>query len=230
MRPTPPFRKLNLRAKETDGPALRKGGTTVVKAKSDGKPGQGAAGPEPAVDRWVEAVRRGEREQLALIVRHYEPLVRSLARRMNLPPEDACQEGRLAVVEAALRFDPAVGCYFGAYVKRRVWAALRTYQRREWRWRRQSHVPCGGLEEEEGEWWERWPDGRPVPWDEAVWLEQLAGLLSPRERLVLRRHMLEGLTLQELAEAEGVSAETAKTWKRRALQKLRRHGGRFFGA
>jgi len=39
---------------------------------------------------------------------------------------------------------------------------------------------------------------------------------------------VEGQTLRELATAAGVSTETAKTWKRRALQKLRRQEGQLF--
>lgn len=177
---------------------------------------------EQPMDRWVKAVQRGEREKLADIVRHYEPLVRSLVRRMNLSWEDGCQEGRLAVMEAVERFDPTVGCYFGVYVKRRVWAALRTLQRREWRWRTEGRFPADGWDEEEGQWWERWPDERPHPWDDAIWLEQLAAFLSPREQLILRKHVMEGRTLQELAAAEGVCVDTVKTWKRRLAQKLRR--------
>src|SRR5690606_6015942 len=73
------------------------------------------------VDERVLAAQQGNKEALADIVRLYEPLVRSIVRRMNLSWEDACQEGRLAVVEAVYRFDPTVGCYFGTYVKKRVW-------------------------------------------------------------------------------------------------------------
>jgi RNA polymerase sigma factor (sigma-70 family) len=184
--------------------------------------GQGAAIAGKTVDDWVMAVQHGAQEKLTDVVRHYEPLVRSLARRMNISWEDACQEGRLAVIEAVYRFDPAKGCYFGAYVKRRVWAALRTLQRREWRWQAESY-PSMAREEDEGEWWERLPAGMSECWDDAVWMEQLATLLSAREYLVIARHVIEGQTLGELATAEGVSVETVKTWKRRALQKLRRY-------
>ena len=174
------------------------------------------------IEQWVLAVQQGERDKLEAILQHYEPLVCSLARRMSLSWEDACQEGRLAVIEAVYRYDPAVGCYFGVYLKRRVWAALRTLQRREWRWRAEYH-PSSRHEEEEVEWWERWPDEGRFSWDDAVWLMQLTRNLSPRETLVLTKHVIEGRTLQELAKAEGVSADTVKTWKRRLVKKLRDH-------
>nr|MBO2480051.1 hypothetical protein [Bacillota bacterium] len=181
------------------------------------------------VDERVLAAQQGNKEALADIVRLYEPLVRSIVRRMNLSWEDACQEGRLAVVEAVYRFDPAVGCYFGTYVKKRVWGALRTWQRREWRWQAERFfAPTDEEEEEKEDWWERWPDADASGWDDTVWLAQLATMLSPRERLVLEKHIVEGQTLRELATAAGVSTETAKTWKRRALQKLRRQEGQLF--
>lgn len=180
------------------------------------------------IEEWVLAVQRGESQWLPEIVSHYEPLVRSLARRMGRSWEDACQEGRLAVVEAVYRFDATRGCYFGAFVKKRVWARLRTLQRREWRWGREAPARTREDEEAEENWWEEQPDPRADVLDERLFWHVLSETLSTRELLVIEQHLVAGHTLRELAAREGVSVETVKTWKRRALQKLRAGAAGFF--
>ncbi len=180
------------------------------------------------IDAWVLAVQRGETHWLPEIVAHYEPLVRSLARRMNCSWEDACQEGRLAVVEAVYRFDATRGCYFGFFVKKRVWAALRTLQRREWRWLGEVLKRAPANEDEERDRWEEQPDPRAQVLDERLFWQLLSEVLSEREQLVIKKHLVAGHTLRELAAEEGVSVETVKTWKRRALHKLRAAADRLF--
>lgn len=167
------------------------------------------------MEEWLGLAKQGDRQALEDIVQRYEPLVRSEVKRFALNDwEEACQQARLAIVEAVFLYDPSYGCYFGTFLKRRVWAALRTWQRKEWRWRRE--LPLSHEDWEEGGLHEP----ASTVFADTDWRQWLAGL-SEREQQVIIRSVVEGYSLKELAAMYHVSLETVKTWKKRALKKLR---------
>ena len=85
----------------------------------------------------------------------------------------------------------------------------------------------------EGEWQDLLPDQRPSPEDVVIgmrdgrmrskWLAEALGELSPRERQIIAERRLrdEGVTLEELGRALGVSKERVRQLETRAMNKLR---------
>lgn len=174
---------------------------------------------------WRRA-KRGDGIALERLLSQYRPLIISLARRwQRCGFEDAVQEAHLAVIEAIHIFDPAAGCYFGVFLRQRIRARLRTWGRRQTRWTERntvaSHPHDGDSETVPIEEWADENSSREMTqlqWQE--WLQDL----SPRERLVIQRQLIDGYNLSEIAAQESVSRHTVHTWKKRALQKLRKIG------
>lgn len=169
-------------------------------------------------------VQEGNRQAMECLLTQYRPLMVSLARKWSACPfEDALQEAHVAVIEAAQYFDPTVGCYFGVFLRQRVRAHLRTWGRRQMRWSERHMVASYSREgEDDMAPIEEWGDESATDeLKELQWKEWLEGL-SPREQLVLERQMIAGYTLAEIAAQELVSHHTVNTWKKRAMQKLRK--------
>src|SRR5262245_53484800 len=77
--------------------------------------------------RWKT---RGDDRALHALVLAYEPLVTSMAnnlRRSGLSVEDAKQEARCGLLEAARGFDPSKGFRFGTYARWWMLSAVSTY-------------------------------------------------------------------------------------------------------
>lgn len=95
-------------------------------------------------------------------------------------------------------------------------------------YRRSHHVALVSFEEEDGGTITEIPDGRAAPADEALdarrqgarLLELIAGLPeAQREAFLLQQEG--GMSVEEIAEATGVTRETAKSRLRYAMSKLR---------
>jgi len=161
---------------------------------------------------WVE---RG----LALV----RPIADSLRRRLpaSIETEDLVGAGRLALVKLARSYDPGRGVPFEIWAKFRIRAAMiDSIKRRPFREAKHARLdftPAGNF---------------PSPEDSAILSsdQQIArralGLLSEKERAVLRLVFLDGLTLGTAAERLDLSEAEAAAAKRRALERLRRFGQR----
>lgn len=166
--------------------------------------------------------KSGDREAMQELLEQYRPLMVHQAKRWPVYGfEDALQEAHVAVLEAVHVFDPDVGCYFGTFLKQRIRAHLRTWGRRQVRWSERNAVASGQCSGEDSLPVEEWADAHThsdqlhIEWEE--WLNGL----SPRERLVIVKQIIEGYSLQEIADQESVSRHTVHTWKKRAIKKLR---------
>lgn len=158
------------------------------------------------------------------VYEQYQPLIYGTLKKYAIyqHQEELLQEARLALWEAYAQFDPKRGpfaAYASKYVRGRVLRQL-TIQNR--------HKHCYAFsqlvnEDEAGEW--EWPDEEAeaayLSCELAELLEEAAKRLSRRESLILKEHLIGDRPLQELAQREQVSIETVKTWKKRALKKLR---------
>lgn len=154
----------------------------------------------------------------------FQPLFLNMLKKYGREPirEDLLQAGRMGLWEAYCKYDPAKGPFpsFAArYVRGRILQELH----RQWGL---GEVPMSTLvrEEEEREA-PAFPDpqsGERFSQVETLDLaERLGQMLSPRERIILEEHLLLGESLADLARRHGVSVETAKTWKKRAVKKMR---------
>lgn len=172
------------------------------------------------------------REALEVLFQHFRPLVLRTAKQYaNLGLEDAIQEGYLSLLSAFHEYDETIGVPFAGYAAYKVRGDVRTAMRRLWRYDERVSYRSGDVSD-------RGRDGGPPTdlWDEITAESAFAGWddydcadihllidscgLSPRERQAIFS-MLAGETCTLLAAKAGVGTETAKTWRKRALHKLR---------
>lgn len=164
---------------------------------------------------------------VAALCAQADPMLQRIARRYrHLSYEDALQEARLAFVECIHQFDAALGIPFEAYAVIHLRGAVRTAMRRWWVQRdRTRHLEDGADRSDAlDHWMGKTADLAALAEAAQAMAEwpqvfQAAGL-SPRETLAMQA-LMAGVTMPELATACGVSAETAKTWRKRAIEKLR---------
>jgi RNA polymerase sigma factor (sigma-70 family) len=155
-------------------------------------------------------------------------LLKIASRYRHISFADALQEGYLSILTAMTQYDCSLGIPFAAYASRKVHGDVRTAMRRWWRYEDR-------IEKEDTE------EGHINPlWDEvqdryghsvnsttseyalAEWRALFAAAgLSPRERLAMTT-LMNGWKTGEVAKAMCVSAETVKTWRKRAMEKLRK--------
>lgn len=162
------------------------------------------------------------------VYERYQPLLYGTLKRYAIyaHQEDMLQEARLALWEAYSRFKPERGdfsAYAAKYVRGRVLRLLRKVKRHEECYIFSQLSP----QDEEADMEPEWEDHRAeAAYLDCEWKELLTAAcqeLSAREKLVLKEHFLLERPLKELAEREQVSLETVKTWRKRALKKLRHH-------
>ena len=192
----------------------------------------------------------GDDRALHALVLAYEPLVTSMAHDLRwngLSIEDARQEARCGLLEAARRFDPGKGFRFGTYAHWWMLAAVSTYMfanknilsgRRAKRKPKLFPSNIVSLDASIT------PDGESaaeiIPSDQeapdltaehAIDGERLQDRLAhalnslgPRERLVVQRRHLddEAATLQTVAAAMHISPERVRQIEKVALARLRK--------
>lgn len=163
------------------------------------------------------------------ILQQYAPLLYGTLKKygasQRTDQEDLLQEGRLALWDAYTRYEHQKGS-FSAYASKYVRGRVLRYLSKQYKHdNHQAHRLRGekDMGEEALEW--ELPDTtaeREVSSSvEKEWLKELASTLSAREQLIFYRHLLEQETLKDISVTEKVSYETVKTWKKRALKKLR---------
>lgn len=159
--------------------------------------------------------------------------------------EDLVQEGMVAMVEAATRYDPAHGATFASYaavcIRGRVRCAVRdmlgAVRLPRYRWAMgERPAPSCSLEQPtipEGDETtipaNRIADEHPAPDAEAEAAELAAATrarieaLPPRLREVMRARLIEGLTLEEVGELCGITKQAVQQREQKALLRLRLH-------
>ncbi|MFV9510225.1 RNA polymerase sigma factor [Tepidibacillus sp. LV47] len=168
------------------------------------------------VEELVNKAQQGDRESLSILLEKYHPLLVTFANKRYIYNsfEDTLQEARLAFILAVKQYDPSYGVFFGHYMKQKIWQHLSSLLKKEQKWQEASL-----FEGWQGEGHRILVDH--VDLDFTVWKEQLESLLSEREKQFLELHWIQGYTIAEIADRFQVSVNTAKTWKKRAIKKLR---------
>jgi RNA polymerase primary sigma factor len=151
-------------------------------------------------------------EAEARLVSDNSGLVYKFARRFGrfAEEDDAVQEGFIALMRAAKKFDPSRGYRFSTYAVRSIINALAKLnqkprppvldvQERDLADSREARAGDGELEE----------------------LRRAMGELNARDQVVLRGRYFEDQTLEEVGAAVGVTRERVRQLQRRALDELR---------
>jgi len=158
-----------------------------------------------------------------VICEQYKPLIMRTLNRYQVKKdrEDYLQVGRIALWEAYAKYDARRGPFAALavrYVRGRVLKALK--QRAKG-----AAVPFSCCRSAKSDEEIEWPDPEAeqsfhsCEWQELI--DLFRGALSDREQIILTEHLLNGVPLAELALRHRVSVETVKTWKKRALKKMR---------
>lgn len=180
-------------------------------------------------DRFADIVRQAQQQdstQLLVLLNEFENVIGGAAKRFYVPPcerGDLLQEAYIAFLLAVQTYDPARGVPFPAYAKakthERVWQYIRVRGRHHAR--ELADNPLTDGEGETGTLLGLLPDAQAEePFCELEWRSLLTSL-SEREALAVEKIVIDGMSMADLARMEGVSAGTVKTWKQRALLKIR---------
>ncbi|WP_304458399.1 RNA polymerase sigma factor [Alicyclobacillus sendaiensis] len=180
----------------------------------------------------VMRARAGDDVCLHALFEMFRPLLRRAAARYARAAgyDEAYQEACAAFLHAIASHDPSAAP-FPAYAARRVYGDTRTAMRRIWSVQDRTAFQRNSEEGRNDDWDEEFERGDPhrspsvEPFhsvDQHLTLLRLAreAKLSPREGAWLELE-LAGLDTDEIAERLGVSSATIRTWRMRALRKLR---------
>lgn len=189
----------------------------------------------------LKAAQAGDVQAVEGLLVRFAPLVKAVARRYRrIAHADALQEGYVALLACIHAYRPELGVPFAGFVRRQVWGQVRSAMRKEWRCRMRQQSPAGtgthagavaargsathgpapsGVAPGRGQSpaCDTRDDGYAMA-ELRLWMDQ-AGL-TEREQAGVKA-LLAGWTCAELATAWGVGEETAKTWRKRGLRKLR---------
>lgn len=169
------------------------------------------------IDALAARAAAGERAAEETLILAFKPLILKLAAPF-LDFEDAKADGALWLIEAVRAFDPDRGVYFPVYVKRTLSAKFRA----RWRRFRPDDVP---FEEKHGGAADNIADAEQAAERQAQ-IERLAAAipeLSELERAIITCAFEQSMTREAIAKSRGISLNTVKTAKRRAMRKLRKH-------
>lgn len=181
----------------------------------------------------ITALLKNRQDAIDVLVHHFTPLVLRTARQYaHVGFEEAVQEGYVALLAAIAAYDETLGVPFAGYVAIKVRGDVRTAMRRVWRYQERlthpSHRTDGDASDAvaQTEDWDKQLAGQAAlaAWDDYdssdMRMAIAAVKLSARERQAIHS-MLLGETSAELAVKTDVGVETAKTWRKRGLHKLR---------
>ncbi len=181
---------------------------------------------DPLVMQLWQQATCGDRLATQELCTRFTPLILHMAHYYQtdaLALDDVIQVGFEHLLRAIREFDPTQGVYFAYFLKLRVrtgmWSFVRSAKRTASRVQKMS---VNSEEPENGDFFQRIPDEMALAAYEHVEWADLFDLLSPRERIAMEELVLQGLSSTEVAATYGVSADTVKTWRKRALKKLNR--------
>ncbi len=157
------------------------------------------------------------KEPFEKVLNNFDPLIKSMIRRYSKQQEfdEMYQIGRIALWEAYERFDIEKG-HFPAFASRYVSGRFLQILNKK----RLEVVEVEGRSLEE-------QNSFIVPFLDDLIIKDYVQNLSDRERLYVNAIILQQESIKELAQREGVSYETVRSWRKCALSKLRTiHKGR----
>ncbi|MCY0876441.1 MAG: sigma-70 family RNA polymerase sigma factor [Firmicutes bacterium] len=186
------------------------------------------------IDTWVRLAQQGDTEARAELCTCFTPLVHACAKRYRsarLQWDDLIQCGYESLLRAIATYDISRGVHFAHYAKIKVRGGIYSCVRSDERTDRRERLAdtgapglsdAGAPDRNEESWVARIPDEQAQSaFARIEWEELLVGL-SARERLAVIATVIGDDTTGELASQEGVGRESAKTWRKRGLAKLRR--------
>lgn len=145
------------------------------------------------------------------IVDQYRPLISYMIRKLHIRRhvDDYVQIGLIALWEAYERYDETKGSFCSFAFKMIRWRMVSQLRQET----TNVHVPL--------------PDSYVLKEDvdflaDIVW-EDAMQYLTPRERIWLIRHVIEGKTLKQIAAEEGVTVSAVKQWRMSAVKKLKQY-------
>ena len=181
----------------------------------------------------IVSLLKNRQDAIDVLVHHFRPLVLRTARQYaHVGFEEAVQEGYVALLEAIDMYDETLCVPFAGYVAIKVRGDVRTAMRRVWRYQERVTYPSHRRDSDasdavaETEAWDKQLADQAAldAWDDYdsadIRMAIAAVKLSDRERQAIHSLLL-GETSAELAATTGVGVETAKTWRKRGLHKLR---------
>ncbi|EMI11287.1 sigma-70 family RNA polymerase sigma factor [Anoxybacillus gonensis] len=145
------------------------------------------------------------------IVAEYRPLISYIIRKLHIRRhvDEYMQIGFIALWEAYERYDETKGSFCTFAFKMIRWRIVSQLRKET----RNVHVPLP----DEYVLKENVDFFADIMWEEAM------QYLTPRERIWLVRHVIEGKTLKQIAHEEGVSVNAVKQWRMSAVKKLKRY-------
>jgi len=168
------------------------------------------------MEEIIRLAQQGNQEALSRLLKQYEPLMITFAKKRYVENsyEDTLQESRIAFILALRQYDVHFGVYFGYYVKQRIWQHLSSLKKGQKRY--DISFICNDKLEEQGILTDH------VDFEFSIWKKELERILSTREQQLFELHWIQGFTISEIANEFQISINTVKTWKKRALKKLRK--------
>lgn len=181
----------------------------------------------PLEDRIPDAVREAKRgrEAFKALYNTFEPVMRRIAGKYRgVSFEDAFQEACLALWNCVLEYDAGRDIPFEPYAITKIRGDVRTAMRRLWRHDDRRYTPSAKqVDEFDGNVFDSLGFESTEGITEYAFVDTVASFesarLSPREQLSIEAFLV-GKSNKELAVECGVSHESVKTWRKRALRKL----------
>ncbi len=172
---------------------------------------------DPAMS-WVKAARRGDEEAAAHLVNHFQARLYAFLRRLSGSESDAVELTQRTFCRAwstlaGFQGRASVASWFHGI-------AYRVYV--DWRRSGNRYEPRSDA------WWSQVPDRRSAPdlltadADAAASTYAAVDHLEPDLRDAIHLHYYQGLSLEDTAEALGVSVSTVKNRAREALAHLQK--------
>ncbi len=173
------------------------------------------------------------------LARHEWLVARGAARYLPMLPgcrEDLLQECRIALLNAAEKFDPTLGFAFASYAATAIGHAARRYLSAELR--RGGRGKAGDSEHPHPRVVTVAPDSggakplldlvadetrRPLRWDAAQW-ERVFGCLTATQQRVVRLRLFDNLSYREVGAALGFRESRASFVYQQAIRRLRADG------
>lgn len=181
-------------------------------------------------DNWQPVVLQAQTRDSAAWLRlleEFENLIHAACRRFTVPHSeigDLQQAAYEGFCRAVCSFDPTRGVTFARFAQAKtqeaVWQYMRVRNRHLRREQTEGQQAAGEAEPAGSRLAQVADDGSSEAFSELEW-RSLLGSLSEREALAVERVVIDGMSMADLARAEGVSPGTVKTWKQRALVKIR---------
>lgn len=182
------------------------------------------------IQQLVTQAQQGDQPAFTQICRQFEGLVRKYACQAHLRSlgEDALAEGRLALVQAIISYDPSMAVPFAGYAESKVKYALWNQFKRERRkWQcEQSLDDC--LDDAEGSsLLSMLADDCDIEREaereqERQVLRQALSLLPERQQQAIIRTMLQEGKLTDVASGMGITAQAVHSLQKRGIARLKK--------